>query len=121
MTRYHLVTLAADIMYINRIPFFATVSRHLHFCTAEALANQQPGTLLCAFRNVQQAYASRGFTIQTVLLDGQFEHLCGVLSAQNLLVNTTSHDEHVPNIELHIRTLKERRLYHTLPFRSFPD
>jgi hypothetical protein len=41
MARYHNVILGADIMFVNRIPFFVTISRHLQFGTVEALPNQQ--------------------------------------------------------------------------------
>ena len=37
------MTLEADIMYINEIPFVITTSRSIHFCTAELIKkkNQQ--------------------------------------------------------------------------------
>lgn len=46
LKQYRDVTLAGDIMFVNRIPFFVTVSHHLRFRTAEMLANQRAPTLL---------------------------------------------------------------------------
>ena len=55
-------------------------------------------------------------------MDGQFEPLCGNLANMGLQLNTMSNDEHVPEIEWQIRTLKERTrgIYCTLPFRKIP-
>ena len=40
-------------------------------------------------------------------MDGQFEPLLGDLAEMGLQLNTVSNDEHVPEIERQIRTLKE--------------
>ena len=55
-------------------------------------------------------------------MDGQFESLRGNLADMGLQLNTMSNDEHVPEIEQQIRTLKERTrgIYCTLPFRKIP-
>ena len=45
------------------------------------------------------------------------------MSSLAITLNTASHDEHVPDIERHIRTIKERTrcIYNTLPFHKMPD
>ena len=55
-------------------------------------------------------------------MDGQFEPLRGDLAEMGIQLNTISNDEHVPEIERQIRTLKERTraIYCTLPFRKIP-
>ena len=42
---YQEVTLACDIMYVNKIPFLMSVSRHLRFGTAQHIKNQQGETI----------------------------------------------------------------------------
>jgi hypothetical protein len=37
MERYRHVTICADIMFVNQIPFFVTISRNIKFGTIEAL------------------------------------------------------------------------------------
>jgi hypothetical protein len=56
------------------------------------------------------------------LVDGAFEHLRGDLATLNITLNTSSNDEHIPEIERFIRTLKERTrcIYNSLPFQRFP-
>jgi hypothetical protein len=39
MDKYHNITLAIDIMFINNNSFFTSISRHIWFGTAEKLAN----------------------------------------------------------------------------------
>jgi hypothetical protein len=54
--------------------------------------------------------------------DGQFEPLRAELADLQINLNTVSNDEHVPEIERHIRTVKEcvRAIYNTVPFKEMP-
>ncbi len=122
MSQYRNVTLAGDIMFVNKIPFFMTISRNIKFGTAEMILNQKNSTLIAAIKQVKQIYMRRGFIIHTILLDGQFESLRGDIADLHITLNTVSNDEHVPDIERYIRTVKERTrcIYNTLPFRRMP-
>ena len=55
-------------------------------------------------------------------MDGQFEPLRGNLAELGIILNTASNDEHVPEIERQIQTVKERTraIYCTLPFKKMP-
>ena len=55
------VTIAIDIMFINAIPFFITISRNLHFGTVEVLPNRQEATIKNKLRAVIHLYEQRGF------------------------------------------------------------
>ena len=123
MSQYRDVTLTADIFFVNKIMFFVTKSRHIQFSTVENIPNRKPDTIAKAFNNVRQIYRRRGFIISHLLVDGEFEPLRGALSDVGISVNTASNAEHVPDIERHIRTLKERTrcIYNTLPFTKLPD
>ena len=60
--------------------------------------------------NVQGGYfflSQRGFRPIYTLMDGQFEPLHGDLAEMGIQLNTVSNDEHVPEIECQIQTLKE--------------
>jgi hypothetical protein len=122
MSRYKNVTIACDIMFVNRIPFFITISRHIKFGTVEMVKSQKATTLLAAVRQVKSAYNKRGFNITHMLVDGEFETLRGDVAALGITLNVVSRDEHVPEIERFIRTVKERTrcVYNTLPFRRMP-
>ena len=55
------VTIAIDIMFINAIPFFITISWNLHFGTVELLPNRQEATMKNKLRAVIHLYEQRGF------------------------------------------------------------
>jgi hypothetical protein len=123
MSRYRDVTLTGDIFFVNKIMFFITRSRHIQFATVETIVNREPDTILKAFTNVRQIYMQRGFNVSHLLVDGEFECLRGAMAGLGVTLNTASHDEHVPDIERYIRTVKERTrsIYNTLPFKKMPD
>jgi hypothetical protein len=55
MDRYCHVTLARDIMFVNKMPFFMTVSRAIKFGTSEMISNRRNPTILIAIRQVISA------------------------------------------------------------------
>jgi hypothetical protein len=122
LSRYREVTLACDVMYANGIPFLVSISRHIKFGTAEMLKSESGAQLLASIKLVTQTYTTRGFLVTRMMVDGQFEPLCGELADLGIAVNYFSRDEHVPEIERHIRTLKERTwyIYNQLPFKKMP-
>ena len=115
-------TLAIDIMFVNGIAFLVTISRHIKFGTAEMLKNQKSSTIFVALKHVLDTYKTNGFAVHTVLGDGQFASLQNSLASVGVVLNVTSREEHVPEIERHIRTIKERTRaqYATLPFKALP-
>jgi hypothetical protein len=108
ITDHQRVVLCADVMTVNKIPFFVTISRKIKFGTVEAIKNMKNSTLTEAILQVKRVYAKRGFIIDTMLLDGQFESLRNTLAGHGIHTNVTSANEHVPEIERRIRTIKER-------------
>jgi hypothetical protein len=119
---YCRITLCGNIMFVNRIPFFITISRNIKFGTVEMIMNRQQRTILGAVTQVCQLYRTRGFQVENILMDGEFECLCGDLAAIGVGVNTTANDEHVRDIKRYIQTVKEqtRGMYNTLPFQQLP-
>lgn len=122
MSRYRSVTLGGDIMFVNKVPILVTISRNIKFGTAQMVANQKAPTLLAAAKQIKAIYSQRGFTVDTMLMDGQFEPLRAGLADLQITLNTVANDEHVPEAERYIRTVKERMrsVYNTLPFERLP-
>jgi hypothetical protein len=116
MERHQEVTLAMDIMFVNKIPFLLTISRKLHIGTGENLANRQVPNVANSLRKVLQLYHRRGFRITTNLADPEFEALQAVFPT--IPFNLCAQDEHVPEIERYVRTVKDRVRsgYNSLPF-----
>jgi hypothetical protein len=73
MENYRNVILCIDIMFVNWIQFFLTISKKLHFITAEVLENRKEESLIKALKRVYGVYRKRGFRINNILAGGKFE------------------------------------------------
>ena len=75
-------------------------------------------TINSVLQSVLNLYTSRRLIVDEIFGDYEFE----VLRTWHPNLNTTSANEHVPNIERHIRTIKDstRSTYCMLPFRRLP-
>jgi hypothetical protein len=71
ISQYHEVVLAADVMFVNRIPFFVTISRDIKFGKTKVLPNQKSPALKSAMTHVLSIYRKRGFIVTTI---AQGEH-----------------------------------------------
>jgi len=122
MDRHKSVTIEADIMKVNGIPFLVSISRAIKFGTVELLANQKMVTVMIAIKNINNLYKRRGFQVDLLLMDGEFESIRGDLAGIGITLNMVSRDEHVSDAERRIRTLKERCrcVFNTLPFTKIP-
>ena len=108
LSQYRDVIIGADIMFVNKHPFFVTISRNIKFGTAVLIANQKLDTLVKAARKVRNIYKKRGFTTTIMLMDGQFEGITGDLAEIGITLNTDARGKHDPEAERFIRTIKER-------------
>jgi hypothetical protein len=123
MAKYRNVTLCIDNMFVNKVGFFMTISRDIHFITAEAISNRQEKTLLDCLLQVHGAYLKRGFRVTHIHGDMEFECLRGAIATDmRATLNIASEDEHVPEVERCIRTVKERTgcTYQSTGFERYP-
>jgi hypothetical protein len=93
------VTLTADMFFVDGIAFIITVSRkHLPVRTALSLSKHLQQVLL--------VYGRAGFRVRSILMDGEFEKVKGLMP--RVECNTTTAKEHVSEAERSMRTVKER-------------
>ena len=104
------VFLTADIFFVNKIPFFLTFSRKICFTAVNHLANRTVVQTFQAFKEACQCCLQRGFRITALHADGEFAPLTILIESVpgGPMVNLASANEHVPEIERRIRTVKER-------------
>jgi hypothetical protein len=109
-------------MKVNKMPFLVTISRAIKFGTVAWLKNVEADNILKQITYVRNIYIKRGFLLEIVEVDGQFEPLHGALSEMGVTLNRCSREEYVPVAERRIRTLKERCrcICNTLPFNKLP-
>ena len=114
------VTLVADVMFVNGLPFLVSSSRGISLVTIEYLPSRTAKRLAITLERVLKVYARGGFAVQTMMMDMEFEKLVDLLPS--VAINTTAAREHVGEIERKIRVIKERArgTINTLPFLQLP-
>ena len=100
------VTLSADVMFVNGIPFLITQSRAIKLVTVEFLPSRTVDQLRLKLERAMRIYRRGGFVIRELLMDMEFTPLEDAV--ESVQVNTTAAREHVGDIERCIRAVKER-------------
>ena len=116
--------LTCDIFFVNKIPLFMMLSQKIYFTAVNHLANRTVPEISKAFKWLYQYYLHRGFCFAILHADESFEALKIHIESlpEEPLVNLTAENEHIPDIEIRIRVLKERcrATGHGLPFQRMP-
>ena len=100
------VTLSADVMFCNGLPFLTTVSENINFLTAEFLPTRGAEHLSSTITKVLNLYGRNGFIVRVIHMDNEFSCLKEYLPM--LEIEMTAAGEHVGLIERCHRTIKER-------------
>jgi hypothetical protein len=85
--------LAADIMFVNGIPFLVSMASGLNLVTAKHMPSRTAKNLAAGIKRVMALYSSSGFCMGTILMDNKFEKLKDLVS--KIVVSTTAAKEHV--------------------------
>ncbi len=123
-----IVTLAADVFFVDGTGFLMTVSWRTKIITVEHVPVRTAKSLAKHIDQVVHVYARAGFTVRTILMDGEFEKMKDLVpqlecnTTPRLECNITADKEHVSEAEQGIRTIKERArgLITTLLFEHIP-
>ena len=94
------------------------MSQGLKFMTIEALLNRQIKTIKDKIQTICTLYHDHGFGVESIYADSEFEPL----RPDFPFINTSDADDHQPDIEQAIRTIKDRvrSTYRMLPFKYIP-
>jgi hypothetical protein len=114
------ITLVADVFFVDGRPFLLTMPRHIKFVSVEHVLVQAATSLSKHIMQVLEAYGRAGLRVRTISMGGEFEKLKPILT--NVECNTTAAKEHVSKAERTIWMVKEcmRGLLATLPFSNIP-
>jgi hypothetical protein len=104
------VFLTTDIFFVNKIPFFLTFSSKICLTAVNPLADRTVPQICKELKEMFQYYLQRRFHATTVHANGKFVPLKPLIEyvPGGPLVNLMSANEHLPEIELIIRVMKER-------------
>jgi len=99
--------LAIDIMYVKDIPFLITISKDLQFGSAQALPDETYKSIYHALHKIIKLYTHNGFSVTRIMGYGHFEDLDTSKIVVGVMLNIVTRNEHVPEVEQNIRTIKE--------------
>jgi hypothetical protein len=87
-------------LFVNKIPFFLTLSLKICFTAVNHLADRMVLQIFEAFKEIYQYYLQCGFRIKTVHAGGECAPLKSLIESMTggPMVNLASSNEHVPKI-----------------------
>jgi hypothetical protein len=115
IAQYNNVRLFIDIFWVNGMAYFHTISEWIKFRTVAPIKNRSKRTLHLETQVINM-YEMRGFSVTRVEADREFSCIGNELLPTPL--NVADADDHVPEVERSICTIKERVrcLVQGLPF-----
>jgi len=99
------VTLAIDLVYVNKIPFLTTISRNIGWHTIAPVPNQQKVTILKELNCLITIYRNRGLPVNSIHGDNEFACLRDDIGSIHL--DIAAPNTHVLEIERSNQIIKE--------------
>jgi hypothetical protein len=73
--RNKVVTMATDVFFIDKMAFLMRLLRNIKFVMVEHLQVRMATALVKHIERVLHVYGCGGFSIRTILMDGEFEKI----------------------------------------------
>ena len=114
------ITLCLDFFYVQRLPFVHAISRKIGYRQAVAMPDCTKETMLTFANRCMLEYTKHGFEVADIHANNEFE--CLREKFENVSLEICGPNEHVPEVERSIRTMKEtmRVTAHGLPYQWIP-
>ncbi len=91
------VTLVADVIFVNSIPFLVSASRNINLITIEHAPKRTASKLGHLLQRIINVYAKAGFHIRLILMDNEFKKVRD--HVPHVDMNTPAAAEHLTEIE----------------------
>ena len=85
-------------MHVNRIIFLVSVSKHIHYGTAQALESMKIQKMEMVIKSIISSYKVRGFHVAILHVDIQFKAIRDSKVLGDVKTSVVSREEHVPEI-----------------------
>ena len=125
LTQNQFVELCIDTLFVNSLPFLATVSKSIQFRTCDYIPNRKVGEYKTVLAKVIRQYHDAGLAIRCIYGDREYAQVLQYFkeSSPPIDFNLSAAQEHVPEAERNNRVLKERMraIFHSLPFQAIPS
>jgi len=73
LDQHQQITVSTDIIFINKVVIFVTISHGIRFGTTEMIQNKKAETLVECMKHIHDIYSQYSFTLQVAIMDGKFE------------------------------------------------
>ena len=100
------ITISKDVLFVNTILFFSTIRRKIRFTTIECISNRTLNQLVSSMVTAKLIYSNMVFYINNSLMEGEFEPMQSKFRNMKIDMNTSSPNEHIPDIEWQINFIK---------------
>jgi hypothetical protein len=120
IAQYQSPRIFVDIFFVNGTAYIHTITKYIKFRTVANIPNRLANTLRTEIRAVLDLYHAHGFLINSIEGDQEFSSIA--LDMLPTTLNIADADDHVPQAERSIRTIKDRTrcTVQGLPFQKFP-
>ena len=119
------VCLYIDLMYVNGMPFFTTISKNIKYHTTMWVADHTAPTFTSLVESILKLYQWASFEVMEVCADCKFKPVLQVLqdSGWSFLTNLANTQEHVHEAECNNCILKEHicTTYDGIPYKILPQ
>ena len=116
------VSLSVDFFYVNGHVFFMSKSSKLNFTTAKYHKSRSMKSIINSLNDIRQLYSSRGFRIENIHGDNEFNKEEIKKSQLPALFHIYGKDKHVGLIERSNQMVKNkaRTMTHAAPYQYIP-
>ena len=83
-------------MFVNKILFVTTISRHIKFTTVEDIQKSTKSLLSECIKDVIAIYTQNGFKVEHALLNGEFVPLRTDFLNMGIHANFATRNKHLP-------------------------
>ena len=108
LAHYKEVTLGVDVLFINKVPYLFTISRHIKFIQCLCIRTQRDNVYIDSIRKMKTVYEMRGFMVTKIYADRAFESCRSALAEFGSELICCDKNAHVHFAERGIRFVKER-------------
>ena len=84
-----------------------SLGKNIRFTAIKNVVDRKAAALLQSLRSIKIVYTNKNIFIKTLFMDNGFEVLRDTLRDEEITLNTTAANEHVPQIEIQIKMVKE--------------
>ena len=102
---HHVVTLVADVYFVDGVAFLMTLSRRIRLTTVEHIPGRRARVLADSLKKIIRIYARCGFMVNLILMGQEFDDIVDRIGMA--IVNKCATNEHMTDAARNVCTIKD--------------